>query len=75
MNRRTFVRNMCYGGLATFALPRVTFAQVRHSGRLVFVLLRGGFDGLANPLYEYETMSDDGEAVQDMDGIAVGDLR
>ena len=47
MNRRTFVRNMCYGGLATFALPRVTFAQVRHSGRLVFVLLRGGFDGLA----------------------------
>ena len=47
MNRRTFVRNMCYGGLATFAFPRVTFAQVRHSGRLVFVLLRGGFDGLA----------------------------
>ena len=47
MNRRTFVRNMCYGGLATFALPRVTFAQVRDSGRLVFVLLRGGFDGLA----------------------------
>ena len=47
MNRRTFVKNMCYGGLATFALPRVTFAQVRHSGRLVFVLLRGGFDGLA----------------------------
>jgi uncharacterized protein (DUF1501 family) len=47
MNRRTFVRNMCYGGLATFALPRITFAQVRHSGRLVFVLLRGGFDGLA----------------------------
>jgi uncharacterized protein (DUF1501 family) len=47
MNRRTFVRNMCYGGLATFALPRVTFAQVHHTGRLVFVLLRGGFDGLA----------------------------
>jgi len=47
MNRRTFVRNMCYGGLATFALPRVTFAQVPHNGRLVFVLLRGGFDGLA----------------------------
>jgi uncharacterized protein (DUF1501 family) len=47
MNRRTFVRNMCYGGLATFVLPRVTFAQVRHDGRLVFVLLRGGFDGLA----------------------------
>ena len=47
MNRRTFVRSMCYGGLATFALPRVTFAQVPHNGRLVFVLLRGGFDGLA----------------------------
>ncbi len=47
MNRRTFITNMCYGGLATFALPRVTFAQVHQSGRLVFVLLRGGFDGLA----------------------------
>ena len=47
MNRRTFVRTMCYGGLATFGLPRVTFAQVRNSNRLVFVLLRGGFDGLA----------------------------
>jgi uncharacterized protein (DUF1501 family) len=47
MNRRAFVRNMCYGGLATFVFPRVTFAQVRHNGRLVFVLLRGGFDGLA----------------------------
>ena len=38
---------MCYGGLATFALPRVAFAQVKSGGRLVFVLLRGGFDGLA----------------------------
>jgi uncharacterized protein (DUF1501 family) len=47
MNRRTFVRTMCYGGLATFTLPRVTFAQVRNANRLVFVLLRGGFDGLA----------------------------
>ena len=47
MNRRAFVRSMCYGGLATFALPHVTFAQVRHGGRFVFVLLRGGFDGLA----------------------------
>ena len=47
MNRRHFLRTMCAGGLATFALPSVTFAQVRHGGRLVFVLLRGGFDGLA----------------------------
>lgn len=47
MDRRTFVRHMCYGGVATFALPSVTFAQVGGSGRLVFVLLRGGFDGLA----------------------------
>jgi uncharacterized protein (DUF1501 family) len=38
---------MCYGGLATFALPSVSFAQVRGASRLVFVLLRGGFDGLA----------------------------
>jgi uncharacterized protein (DUF1501 family) len=47
MNRRTFVRNMCLGGLATFGAPLVTFAQVRQNGRFVFVLLRGGFDGLA----------------------------
>jgi uncharacterized protein (DUF1501 family) len=47
MDRRTFVRTMCVGGMATFGLPAVNFAQVRHGGRLVFVLLRGGFDGLA----------------------------
>ena len=38
---------MCLGGMATFGLPRVSFAQVRQNGRFVFVLLRGGFDGLA----------------------------
>ena len=47
MQRRDFVRTMCYGGLATFAVPGVTFAQVATKSRLVFVLLRGGFDGLA----------------------------
>jgi uncharacterized protein (DUF1501 family) len=47
MHRRDFVRTMCYGGMATCALPSVVFAQVRAAGRLVFVLLRGGFDGLA----------------------------
>lgn len=47
MNRRTFVQTMCLGGLATFVAPRVTFAQVPERGRFVFVLLRGGFDGLA----------------------------
>ena len=47
MNRRTFVRQMCLGGAATFALPSITFAQVKQGGRFVFVLLRGGFDGLA----------------------------
>jgi uncharacterized protein (DUF1501 family) len=47
MNRRTFVRNMCLGGLATFGAPIVNFAQVKPGGRFVFVLLRGGFDGLA----------------------------
>ena len=57
-NRRTFIRNMCIGGLATFGAPLVTFAQVRQRGRFVFVLLRGGFDGLAavvpygDPAYE-----------------------
>ena len=29
MKRRDFVRTMCLGGLATFGLPIVTFAQVR----------------------------------------------
>lgn len=32
----------------------------------------GGFDGMANPILEHETMSDPGEAVVDMDGIAEG---
>ena len=47
MQRRSFVRNMCLGGLATFALPVISFAEVPRRGRFVFVLLRGGFDGLA----------------------------
>lgn len=47
MDRRTFMRGMCYGGIATFVLPVVRFAQVPGRGKLVFVLLRGGFDGLA----------------------------
>ena len=47
MDRRSFMRQMCLGGVATFALPGVTFAQVKQDGRFVFVLLRGGFDGLA----------------------------
>lgn len=47
MERRDFLKYMCAGGIATFAAPVVRFAQVRQSGRLVFVLARGGFDGLA----------------------------
>ena len=47
MDRRDFLKNMCYGGIATFGDPIVRFAQIRQSGRFVFVLLRGGFDGLA----------------------------
>ena len=46
MRRRDFVRTMCAAGFATFA-PRVSFAQTSQGGRFVFVLLRGGFDGLA----------------------------
>jgi uncharacterized protein (DUF1800 family)/uncharacterized protein (DUF1501 family) len=48
MDRRTFIRGMCLGGFATFALPTVNFAKVPGRGKLVFVLLRGGFDGLAS---------------------------
>ena len=47
MDRKSFIRGMCYGGIATFTLPVVRFAQVPGRGKLVFVLLRGGFDGLA----------------------------
>lgn len=47
MERRDFLKNMCYGGAATFGFPIVRFASVAQSGRFVFVLLRGGFDGLA----------------------------
>ena len=47
MDRRRFIRGMCLGGAATFAFPMVRFAQVPGQGKLVFVLLRGGFDGLA----------------------------
>ena len=47
MDRRTFVGTMCVGGLATFAWPSVSFARVPGRSRLVFVLLRGGVDGLA----------------------------
>src|SRR5262245_10935768 len=58
IHRRDFVSMMCMGGLATFAAPLVRFAHVRQGGRFVFVLLRGGFDGLAaivpygDPSYE-----------------------
>jgi uncharacterized protein (DUF1501 family) len=38
---------MCYAGAATCVAPSVSFAQVKPPRRLVFVLLRGGFDGLA----------------------------
>lgn len=47
MERREFLKTMCAGGIATFGMPVVRFARIRQDGRLVFVLLRGGFDGLA----------------------------
>ncbi len=47
MDRRNFLNTMCLGGIATFALPSVSFARVPGDGRFMFVLLRGGFDGLA----------------------------
>ena len=47
MDRRALLRGMCWGGVATFTLPLVRFAQVPGSRKMVFVLLRGGFDGLA----------------------------
>ncbi len=35
MDRKTFIRGMCYGGIATFALPVVRFAQVPGRGKMV----------------------------------------
>jgi uncharacterized protein (DUF1501 family) len=47
-DRRAFLRGMCLGGLATLVAPSVSFARVPSEGsRFVFVLCRGGFDGLA----------------------------
>ncbi|NKB90402.1 MAG: DUF1501 domain-containing protein [Acidobacteria bacterium] len=47
MDRRQLLRCMCAGGAATFASPLASFARMPGRGKLVFVLLRGGFDGLA----------------------------
>ena len=47
MDRRTFIRGMCAGGVATFTAPTLSLATVPGSGKLVFVLLRGGLDGLS----------------------------
>ena len=47
MRRRDFLATMCYGGIATLGAPVVRFAHLPGPGRLVFVQLRGGFDGLA----------------------------
>ncbi|HEY0670617.1 MAG TPA: DUF1501 domain-containing protein [Longimicrobiales bacterium] len=83
MERRDFLRNMCYGGIATFGFPIVRFAQVGYSGRLVFVLLRGGFDGLAavvpygDPAYralrgQLAFAADDLVTLNDQFGLAPG---
>jgi uncharacterized protein (DUF1501 family) len=71
MDRRSFVRGMCLGGLATFALPGVRFAQVPGRSRLVFVLLRGGVDGLAAvvPLGDPAYRAARGRLALDPDGL------
>ena len=47
MDRRTFLAGVCCSGLATLAAPVLRLARVPGRSKLVFVLLRGGFDGLA----------------------------
>lgn len=47
MDRRTFLSGVCCSGLAALAAPVLRFAQVPGRSKFVFVLLRGGFDGLA----------------------------
>lgn len=76
MQRREFVQTMCAGGVATFGFPTVRFAHLRQPGRLVFVLLRGGVDGLAavvpvgDPAYRAlrGPMAFDDEALTPLDG-------
>jgi uncharacterized protein (DUF1501 family) len=83
MERRAFLKNMCCGGIATLCLPAVAFARVRQRGRLVFVLLRGGLDGLAavvpygDPAYRtlrgsFAFESSDVTALDDTFGLAPG---
>ena len=47
MDRRTFISGMCAGGVATFTSGTLSLATVPGSEKLVFVLLRGGLDGLS----------------------------
>lgn len=73
MDRRHFLHSagMCLGGLATFGFPEVHFANVRQDGRLVFVLLRGGFDGLAAVAPTFDPAYRDlrGSLAADADGL------
>ena len=46
MNRRTFLQTLG-GGVLALAQAGVGFARVSQQGRFVFILLRGGLDGLA----------------------------
>jgi len=83
MQRRDFVRHVGIGALGAFVASRVAFAQVRGSGRFVFVLLRGGLDGLAavvpygDPAYRSLRQSmafaeSDVSALDDVFGLAPG---
>lgn len=46
IHRRSLLAGSCAGLLATLGASRLAFAQVPGQGRLVFVFLRGGLDGL-----------------------------
>lgn len=50
----------------------VARARLRAWGDLAAANTYGGFDGMATPILEHETMSDPGEALVDMDGISEG---
>ncbi|MEM9098924.1 MAG: DUF1501 domain-containing protein [Pseudomonadota bacterium] len=57
MDRRLFLRMSCASGICS-AIPRVAFANAATDSRMVFVILRGGLDGLhalapyADPAYQ-----------------------
>lgn len=55
------------------AVETAARARLRAWADLRAANTKGGFDAMATPILEYETMTDPGRAINSMDGIAEGD--